>query len=66
MKNWFEERLAASHPEVRETDFLVLKENAWEDYTEYLLRRAKIRIRKEGFSLNFHGEAWSEDLLGRQ
>ncbi|MGB9920837.1 MAG: hypothetical protein ACPLPT_08960 [Moorellales bacterium] len=66
LKNWFEERLAASHPEVRETDFLVLKENAWEDYTEYLLRRAKIRIRREGFSLDFYGEAWSEDLLGRQ
>lgn len=66
LKDWFEERLAASHPELQGVGFLVLKENAWEDYTEYLLRRAQIHIQGEGFSLEFYGAAWRDDLLKPQ
>ncbi|MBC7347656.1 MAG: hypothetical protein H5U00_09455, partial [Clostridia bacterium] len=61
LKDWFEEQLAASHPEAQGVDFLVLKENAWEDYTEHLLRRAQIKIQGEDFSLEFYGAAWRED-----
>lgn len=40
-----------------------MKENAWEDYTKHLLRRARIQIQGGCFSLKFYGAAWWEDLF---
>lgn len=58
LKEQFNVKLSLQHPAVPGRDFPLLSENAWEDYTEYLLRQADIEIRKGGFELEFFGEEW--------
>ncbi|MDP3044638.1 MAG: hypothetical protein Q8N93_04410 [Bacillota bacterium] len=68
LKQQFNVKLSLQYPDVQGRDFLLLSENAWEDYTEYLLRQADIEIRKGGFELEFFGEEWPHgrlDLSGK-
>ena len=54
----FNDKLGLQHPDIYGWDFARFSENAWEDYTEYLVRQADIEIRKGGFELEFFGEEW--------
>ncbi len=60
---WFQEELGKKHPEVQDLQFRILTWNAWEDYTEYLLRQADIKIKQEGLNVIYYGEEWQQDIL---
>ncbi|MBE0466362.1 MAG: hypothetical protein IBX71_03955 [Candidatus Desulforudis sp.] len=65
----FDEALYDRHPEAMGFRLQVLMENAWEDYTEQLVRQADIRIIDDQFELVYysehHGENWL-DLMRRE
>ncbi|GAW91374.1 hypothetical protein [Calderihabitans maritimus] len=56
LKENFASKLGERYPEVRGFEFEVLRENAWEDYTEKLIRRANIKIKRDGFEITFYGK----------
>jgi len=37
--------------------------NAWEDYTEYLLKNAELEIVKEEYTIDYTGEDWQQGRL---
>ncbi len=63
LSQWFQEQLGKKHPEVQNLQFRILAGNAWEDYTEYLLRQADIEIKQNGLNVLYYGEEWQQDTL---
>jgi hypothetical protein len=45
--------------ELREVPDHIYIENEWEDYTEYLLRKARVNIAKDGYSIEYVGSTWN-------
>lgn len=58
MKEKFIEYLMEEHPDVVGQQWVALRTNAWEDYTEYLLRTSKIKIYQNDFKVEYYGENW--------
>ena len=63
LSQWFQERLGKKLPEVQNLQFRILAGNAWEDYTDYLLRQSGIEIKQDGLNVIYYGEEWQEDML---
>lgn len=62
LQQQFEEEFGAENPDVQGFDFQIQSANAWEDYTEHLLRQAVVKIKEKGFKPVFHGKEWTGDL----
>lgn len=59
----FGEVFGADNPGIQGADFWLASGNAWEDYTEYLLRQAELKILNKDYQLEYYGEPWSGGRL---
>jgi len=58
MQNKFDEKMAAQYSELSDFPLRIAQYNAWEDYTEFLLKTANIEIKKGNYVLEYYGKPW--------
>lgn len=63
MKNQFDRVMADKLPESGGFQLSIDISNAWDDYGEYLIDKAKIKVLNKGYSLELYGKPWSYGLL---
>lgn len=63
MKNQFNNVITNKLNNVNGFQMEVERQNAWDDYGEYLLKKAKIKILNNEYSIEIYGEPWSYGTL---
>jgi len=63
MKNQFNEVITNKFPKANGFQMIVDKQNAWDDYGEYLLKKAKIKILNKEYRIEIYGEPWNYGTL---
>lgn len=63
MKNKFNEAIINKLPEADGMQMKINKENAWDDYGEHLLKKVKVKILNEEYTIEFYGEPWNYGTL---
>jgi len=63
MKMRFEEIMAERLPETLDIEKSISMGNAWDDYGESLLDRAKIKILNPEYSVELYGQPWTYGVL---
>ncbi len=58
MKERFIEYLMKTYPGVQGDQWVALRSNAWEEYTEYLLRNSRMKIYNDDFKVMYYEENW--------
>lgn len=58
MKNEFEKKIQEVKPNLDGYPLMIEQYNAWEDYTEYLLKKSKTEIVIDKYVLEFKGKEW--------
>jgi len=63
MKNQFNKVITDKLPKANGLQLVVEKQNAWDDYSEYLLKKAKVEILNKEYSIEIYGGPWSYGTL---
>lgn len=63
MKNEFDKKTKQLNPKLDGLNSSLIEQNAWEDYTEYLLKKSKIEVFMDKYTVEFTGEAWTHGDL---
>ncbi len=63
LKEKFIEYLMKEYPDIVGQQWVALRTNAWEDYTEYLLRKSKIKIYQNDFKVEYYEGNWNRGNL---
>lgn len=63
MKSQFNKVMADKLPETNSFQINVAISNAWDDYGEFLLDRAKVKILNAEYSVELYGNPWSYGIL---
>ncbi len=63
MQNKFDEKMAAQYSELNMFPLRIAQYNAWDDYTEFLLRAAEVEIKQGNYVLEYYGKPWEMGRL---
>jgi len=63
MQNNFDQKIAGQYPELSWLPLRIAQYNAWEDYTEFLLKQSSIDIRQANYVLDYYGTPWEMGRL---
>lgn len=63
IKNKFNETIINKLPEADGLEIAINQENAWDDYGEHLLKKTKVKILNEKYTIEFYGEPWNYGTL---
>lgn len=66
LHNKFEEKIEAQHSELSDLPLIITQYNAWEDYTEFLLKNSVIEIKQADYELAYYGKPWEAGRLDLQ
>lgn len=63
MKQKFINVLNDKYPNIIGQEWIILKGNAWEEYTEYLLKKAKIKLYNNNFEVVYYEDDWKHESI---
>jgi hypothetical protein len=63
IQNKLDEKMAAQYTELSDFLLRIAQYNAWEDYTEFLLKTAKIEIKQGNYVVEYYGKIWEMGRL---
>lgn len=58
LKESFIDSLMRIYPEIIGSQWVALRSNAWEEYTEYLLRNSRLKIYDDAFKVEYYERNW--------
>ncbi|MGI6435285.1 MAG: hypothetical protein ACOX0F_07990 [Syntrophomonadaceae bacterium] len=63
MQNQFDRIIAEQYPQLSAIPLMILQCNAWEDYTEFLLKQSSLDIKQANYVLDYYAKPWESGKL---
>lgn len=63
MQNQFDRIIAEQYPQSSAMPLMILQGNAWEDYTEFLLKQSSLDIKQANYVLDHYAKPWESGKL---